>query len=49
MSEHIYTILIIDDEAVTRTTLAALLQKPNYHVEMAEDGIGDLNWPTDQA
>lgn len=39
MSEHIYTILIIDDEAVTRTTLAALLQKPNYHVEMAEDGI----------
>jgi signal transduction histidine kinase len=39
MSEHIYTILIIDDDLVTRTTLAALLEKPNYRVEMAEDGI----------
>jgi signal transduction histidine kinase len=39
MSDHIYTILIIDDELITRTTLAALLEKPNYHVEMAEDGI----------
>ena len=39
MSEHIYTILVIDDELITRTTLAALLEKPNYHVEMAEDGI----------
>lgn len=39
MSEHIYTILVIDDELITRTTLAALLEKPNYCVEMAEDGI----------
>jgi len=39
MSEHIYTILVIDDEMITRTTLAALLDKPNYRVEMAEDGI----------
>jgi signal transduction histidine kinase len=39
MSEHIYTILVIDDELVTRTTLAALIEKPNYHVVMAEDGI----------
>jgi signal transduction histidine kinase len=39
MSEHIYTILVIDDELITRTTLAALLEKPNYRVEMAEDGI----------
>jgi len=39
MSEHIYTILIIDDEEITRITLAALLEKPNYRVEMAEDGI----------
>ncbi|MCX6082784.1 MAG: response regulator [Chloroflexi bacterium] len=39
MSEHIYTILVIDDEVITRTTLAALLKKPNFHVEMAEDGI----------
>ena len=39
MSEHIYTILVIDDEMITRTTLAALLEKPNYRVEMAEDGI----------
>jgi signal transduction histidine kinase len=39
MSEHIYTILVIDDELITRTTLAALIEKPNYHVVMAEDGI----------
>jgi signal transduction histidine kinase len=39
MSEHIYTILVIDDELITRTTLAALLEKPSHHVEMAEDGI----------
>jgi signal transduction histidine kinase len=39
MSEHIYTILVIDDEEITRITLAALLEKPNYHVEMAEDGL----------
>jgi signal transduction histidine kinase len=39
MSEHIYTILVIDDDLIIRTTLAALLEKPNYHVEMAEDGI----------
>lgn len=39
MTEHTYTILIIDDEKTTRVTLAALLDKPNYRVEMAEDGI----------
>jgi DNA-binding response OmpR family regulator len=39
MSEHIYTILVIDDDQVIRTTLGALLEKPNYRVEMAEDGI----------
>ena len=42
MSEHDYTILIIDDEMITRTTLAALLESPNYRVEMAEDGIQGL-------
>jgi signal transduction histidine kinase len=39
MTEHIYTILIVDDEEITRTTLAALLEKPNYRVVMAEDGL----------
>jgi len=39
MSEQPYTILIVDDEEITRVTLAALLDKPNYLVEMAEDGI----------
>jgi signal transduction histidine kinase len=39
MSEHDYTILVIDDEPITRATLAALLESPNYRVEMAEDGI----------
>jgi signal transduction histidine kinase len=39
MTDHIYTILVIDDEKIARTTLAALLEKPNYHVEMAENGI----------
>jgi len=39
MSEHTYTILVVDDDLITRTTLAALLEKPNYRVEMAEDGI----------
>jgi signal transduction histidine kinase len=39
MSEHIYTILVIDDEEITRVTLSALLEKSNYRVEMAEDGI----------
>jgi signal transduction histidine kinase len=42
MSEHDYTILVIDDEVTTRTTLAALLERPNYHVEMAEDGVEGL-------
>jgi signal transduction histidine kinase len=42
MSEHTYTILVIDDEEITRTTLAALLEKPSYHVEMAEDGLRGL-------
>jgi signal transduction histidine kinase len=39
MDEHIYTILIVDDEEITRITLSALLENRNYHVEMAEDGI----------
>jgi len=39
MSRQPYTVLVIDDEAVTRITLAALLEKSNYRVEMAEDGI----------
>ena len=39
MSDHTYTILVIDDEEITRITLSALLEKPNYHVEMAEDGV----------
>lgn len=42
MSERDYTILVIDDETITRTTLAALLERPNYHVVMAEDGIQGL-------
>jgi signal transduction histidine kinase len=39
MSEHDYTILIIDDELTARITLGALLDSPDYHLEMAEDGI----------
>ncbi len=39
MNEHDYTILVIDDEEITRATLAALLESPNYRVEMAGDGI----------
>lgn len=39
MNEHEYTILVIDDEMITRVTLAALLENPNFRVEMAEDGI----------
>jgi signal transduction histidine kinase len=42
MSEHDYTILVIDDEMLTRETLAALLERPNYRVEMAEDGVQGL-------
>lgn len=42
MNERDYTILVIDDEVTTRITLAALLEKPNYRVEMAEDGIQGL-------
>ena len=38
MTERPYTILVIDDELITRTTLAALLKKSYYLVEMAEDG-----------
>lgn len=38
MSKRLYTILVIDDEPIVRTTLAALLEKPNNRVEMAEDG-----------
>ncbi len=39
MSEQRYTILVIDDDISTRTTLADLLDRPNYQVKMAEDGI----------
>ncbi len=39
MSAQPYTILIIDDELLVRATLAALLEKPNYHVEMAQNGL----------
>lgn len=39
MSEQPYTILIIDDELITRKTLSSLLQKPNFNVLLAEDGI----------
>ena len=39
MNELIYTILVVDDELIARNTLAALIKKPNYHVEMAEDGL----------
>ncbi len=39
MNNQIYTILVIDDDPVIRMTLAALLEKPHYRVEMAEDGI----------
>ncbi len=42
MSEPAYTILVIDDEPITRITLAALLDKLNCHVETAEDGIQGL-------
>ena len=36
MSEQPYTILIVDDDdLIVRSTLAALLEKPNYHIEMA--------------
>lgn len=39
MEEKTYTILVIDDEMIARAALDALLDKPNYRVEMAEDGI----------
>jgi len=42
MKNNLYTILVIDDEMITRMTLAALLEKPNFQVEMAEDGIQGL-------
>ncbi len=42
MNNNLYTILVIDDEMITRTTLAALLEKPNFQVELAEDGIQGL-------
>jgi signal transduction histidine kinase len=46
MSEHTYTILVIDDDQITRATLAALLENPNYRVEMAEDGIEGIEMAT---
>ena len=39
MNEQPYTILVIDDEEVTRITLSGLLEKSHYRVEMAVDGI----------
>lgn len=42
MNNNLYTILVIDDEMITRTTLAALLEKPNFRVELAEDGLQGL-------
>ena len=42
MSQPSYTILIIDDEPVIRTSLAALLEKPAYKVELARDGFQGL-------
>lgn len=43
MNDREYTILVVDDEAITRTTLAALLKNPAYHVVMAEDGPQGLD------
>ncbi len=42
MNANLYTVLVIDDDAITRTTLAALLEKPNLQMETAEDGIQGL-------
>ena len=42
MNESTYTILVIDDEPIARVTLAALLDKLNCRVEMAEDGVQGL-------
>ena len=42
MNGHKYTILVVDDESITRTTLTALLQNPAYHIVMAEDGLQGL-------
>ncbi|GAB4538053.1 MAG: hypothetical protein Fur002_00910 [Anaerolineales bacterium] len=43
MNERPYTILIIDDEEVARETLRALLTKPHYRIETAEDGMQGLD------
>ena len=42
MNEKAYTILIVDDEPIARMSLAALLDRSNYHIEMAEDGINGI-------
>jgi len=42
MNEKAYTILIVDDEPIARMSLAALLDRSNYHIEMAEDGVKGL-------
>lgn len=42
MSERPYTILVVDDEEITRATLSALLDKPMYKVIMAADGVEGL-------
>jgi signal transduction histidine kinase len=43
MSEQTYTVLVVDDEEITRTTLSALLaSKPVYRVELAVDGVEGL-------
>ncbi len=42
MSAPDYTILVIDDDPYARETLAALLNKPAYRVELAADGVEGL-------
>jgi len=42
MDDSLYTILIIDDEEISREALRALLTKPRYRIEMAEDGMQGL-------
>ncbi len=42
MADPVPTILIIEDESVIRTTLSALLDKPKYRIEIAEDGLQGL-------
>lgn len=45
MSEPAYTILVIDDEPITRITLAALLDNLNCRVETENTAFRDWNSP----